>query len=92
MFNKFDTPIKRFGFTLLAIGLLLIVGTLIYIALWTYRLHYYWELIVDYWSYPIRGGGYNCLHYGVILSIIGLFLSYLYDSTIGRLIAWIKHG
>jgi hypothetical protein len=90
MLNKLDTPIKRIGFIVLVIGLsITITGALIdsenhYRYKWYHFLESFDTSYKRYYDYLII--------YGSLISVIGLFTSFLYDSTIKKILHWVING
>lgn len=91
-----DRPIKRVGFVVLAIG---VVVTLIgFIQIGSDLGNYRWfekflSGISDalfFERYTYRRYPLACL--GPYIFVAGLLCSFLYDRTVGRFLAWIRNG
>ncbi|MFC3552496.1 hypothetical protein ACFOLC_15940 [Lysobacter cavernae] len=83
------TPHKRAWFLVFVVGLVLIGGAYI-----TFELqHSYSSFAKAVFDRPGRYIGYKTATYlGISFAVAGLFFSVLYDSTLGRVIAWVRHG
>lgn len=91
-----DTPIKRGGFIILLVGVVLTVVGALQLGFstnsynWLTRFLSAWgeALVFDRRSYR----HYPLASIGPYVLIAGLTLSYFYDRTVGRLVAWIHRG
>lgn len=91
--KKLNHPVKRLGFAFFIAGILIASFGFIMIWLDTHdieRAWYYYinAVIQDRWHYR----EYKLAAAGTYLAVISFFFAFMYDSTIGRLINWIKHG
>lgn len=88
-----DSPIKRFGFFVLITGALLTISGFVPIVQNNFELHGIYRDWLDAVRFK-RGrlGPYWAAAIGTYLMIAGAFLSYLYDCTLSKLVAWIRHG
>ena len=91
-----DNPVKRIGFVVLALGALFTLIGLIQIAssLSSYR---WFEKLLDVVTDALVFDRYTYRRYpmaciGPYVLLTGLLCSFLYDRTIGRFVAWIRHG
>lgn len=83
------TPHKRAWFLVLIAGLILVGGT--YIAFEISHSHSDFAKAV--FNRPGRYLGYKVATYlGISFAVAGLFCSILYDATLGKLVAWVRHG
>ncbi|MBH3412552.1 hypothetical protein [Pseudomonas putida] len=90
------SPVKRFGFVVLLVGLALTIIGMIQIGagLNSYR---WFGNFLDVFGNAISYDRYYSRRYplaaiGPYMLLSGLLLSYLYDCTIGRLLNWIHRG
>lgn len=91
--RNLNTPLKRVGFIALASGLIMLAVGL-YLAIshsyyGVFDLDDYLEALTNHYSHK---NGYRLIRYGTYLTILGSLLSYFYDKTMGKLIAWIIKG
>lgn len=87
--QSLDSPIKRIGFCLLAVGLMVLIPGLFMLADDSQYLgDAWWGLMLgeDYYEefWPLR--------VATFIVISGLLLSYLYDIGLGRIARWVKTG
>jgi hypothetical protein len=87
--TRLNTPIKRAGSLLLAVGLALsIIGA--------FQLPYYDPL--NNWAdavfrqNPYRAAEYWLSAWGTYLTLTGFLFSFAYDYTFGKLVQWVKRG
>lgn len=85
-----NTPVKRVGFVILAIG-----STSFFLGwiLWAIKdFVYAWDEFIKAVSFDFYyWKGYSkFLCFGFYLAVIGVMFSYLYDKGIGKLIKWIR--
>ena len=91
-----DRPIKRIGFVILAIGVVVSLIGFIQIGSDLYR--YRWlEKFIEGVVESICFNRYNFQFYtmaaiGPYMALAGLLFSYLYDRGIGRLLSWVRNG
>lgn len=92
-FNPLDSPLKRIGLVILLVGIVLSLTAIYQISDDNYR---FWRGFDD-WLDAILLKRYEYRQYplaawGAYLTLAGLLCSYLYDFTLGRLIAWVRNG
>ncbi len=100
--NRLDTPTKRVGYILLLLGVGITITSILIFSVIKFRPGYWgrgyfysifigWptEFIDDFMDQGIYR---KVFFLGVCLSVIGFMISFAYDSTLGRLLHWIKTG
>jgi hypothetical protein len=100
---RINTPLKRVGYVLFWIGAVLTVGALLAFAVMRFRPGYWGDFLyglfvgwpsqfiddlLGYWGRPYR----IVAAIGLVVWLVGLFLSYAYDQTFGRFVRWVKTG
>lgn len=94
--SKLDTPVKRLGGLALAVGaVLLVIGLLIAFA--EANRYRTLESVASQWWDSITHTGRSsrriwALTWGTYLVGAGVLFSIAYDSTIGRLVGWVRTG
>lgn len=98
-----NTPLKRVGYVLFWAGALLTIGALLAFAVLHFRPGYWgsflyglfigWPLqfiddLAGYWGRPYR----IVTAIGFASWLVGFFLSYAHDQTVGRFVRWVKTG
>ena len=97
--RRLNTPAKRFGALVLVAGVALATLGLAQFS-WTYspantaarafQHGPFWALRYSGESFDATGG--LLLWIGLVVSVVGLFTSYLYDHTVGRVVHWVHTG
>lgn len=91
-----DNPIKRVGFVVLAVGAVItLIG---FFQIGADQSSYRWfekflngiAKALAFERYTYRRYPLACI--GPYVLLAGLLGSFLYDRTVGRLLAWIRHG
>ena len=91
--KSLDTPIKRIGFLIMGLGLLLCVIAAFQIFDGYYDRRHFLENWVGSVFFSKKGfDEYPLASIGTWLTVIGLFSSYLYDSTIRKILLWVSNG
>lgn len=91
-----DRPVKRIGFVILAVGV--VVSLIGFIQIGSDLYKYRWvEKFIEGVFESLCFNRYNFRFYpmasiGPYMALAGLLLSYLYDRGIGRLLAWVRNG
>lgn len=91
--KELNTPLKRVGFLIFSAGILILIIGIYQISEDAYNLSRFfkkWIGSVFFERYSFSN--YPAASYGTWITIIGLFLSFLYDKVTYRLIGWIKSG
>src|SRR5258706_10170103 len=100
--QSINTPIKRFGYVVLLVGIIILASSLVHFGIFVFRsggwgnyltaaFHGPQEFFGDLFGY--RGRRYiPYLVGGFIIGAAGYLLSYGYDATIARLVRWIRTG
>jgi hypothetical protein len=87
-----NTPLKRVGYVLFWVGALLTVVALLTFTLrWSLqgRRDYFFHVLLNYdWASPY----FIAIEIGCVMWLIGFFLSYAHDQTVGRFVHWVKTG
>lgn len=90
-----DTPLKRLGACLAAIGVLAVAVGAVQIAMHTDSLKSAIREFVEsaIWVFSDdRYSDFKAVSYGVPLVLVGLAFSFLYDAGVGRVVRWVIHG
>lgn len=91
--QRLDTPLKRIGAIILAIGCLtFFVGA---VQMIDRRDDFGW--FIETWIKSVFRDGssyrnYPTVAWGTYLIVLGLLSSFLYDKTLGKMFAWVKTG
>ncbi|TNV22129.1 hypothetical protein FH968_04440 [Buttiauxella sp. B2] len=88
--NQLNTPVKRIGFLVLAIGLALFaIGWIMWAA---DDFVYGWEEFIRSVTFDtyLWNNYNNFMCYGFYLALFGAVFSYFYDLGIGQIVRWIK--
>ncbi|MCP1404451.1 hypothetical protein [Achromobacter insolitus] len=94
--GRLDTPLKRIGMMILALGAVLLAAGLIEIANDIGRWNFMERLFDRWWgSVWGTGGRYersSIAAWGTYMTVLGYLLSFGYDRLTSRLIRWIRTG
>lgn len=94
--SSLNHPVKRIGFVVLIIGILLVligamqIGSDLNSYRWFERFLGIWWQALSFDRYTYRRYPLACI--GPYVLLAGLLSSYLYDRSLGRVLAWIRHG
>ena len=83
---RLDTRVKRIGFVVMAVGLVM-VGSGSWI-IWNDFPAAFWASVTFERGYPFETS--RLVSYGFPLAIAGFLLSFAYDAGIGRIVRWIN--
>lgn len=89
-------PIQRVGFVILVVGAVLTIIGLTQLGT-SVRSYPWFEHFIAELADSLTFDRYNYRRFplasvGPYVLILGLLLSFLYESTVGRLLIWIRHG
>lgn len=86
--NSLKDPINRIGFLLFVAGLLCSIVAAAWFFQWQpSRWHGFWDYAL---FRRVTVGWQPLIRFGAVLIIVGGWLAWLYQPTIGRLFKWIK--
>lgn len=103
MLTRFDSPVKRVGLLVMLFGTALVAiaftGFLDASRSFNTPLGYFIERFLEgpfrayrSWGQEVRGWAALLAWVGFTLVVIGATLAFVYDSTIGRVIRWVRTG